>query len=43
MPQRPEDLNSSPVSESLETNSGLSRRTVLKGGLLGATGILAAG
>jgi putative spermidine/putrescine transport system substrate-binding protein len=41
MPQRPEDLN--PIPESLEASSGLSRRTVLKSGLLGATGILAAG
>ncbi|WP_290871332.1 PotD/PotF family extracellular solute-binding protein [Aquabacterium sp.] len=48
MSSRPEDakLNdagsaSAPVADSL--TSGLSRRTVLKGGLLGATGILAAG
>ena len=43
MPQRPDDLNTAPESTPTDTASGLSRRTILKGGLLGATGILAAG
>jgi putative spermidine/putrescine transport system substrate-binding protein len=48
MPQRPEDadqLNPTPDAADAPATpaTGLSRRTVLKGGLLGATGILAAG
>ncbi|MEY2843761.1 MAG: hypothetical protein RI920_1798, partial [Pseudomonadota bacterium] len=45
-PQRPIDLNANAANDSAPASdeaTGISRRTVLKGGLLGATGILAAG
>jgi putative spermidine/putrescine transport system substrate-binding protein len=44
MSQRPEDAASQPLTDATSAEQGgLSRRTVLKGGLLGATGILATG
>ena len=43
MSQRPDDAATKPSTDDPSAEQGLSRRTVLKGGLLGATGILATG